>query len=112
MPDFMGGGVSPKQPLLRMGLHVSIDLIGKLAPNSTHSTRGLVKSVLERGFFRAFPPELGGQFCDPRPLPPHTPFDTINTTLQDMPCCRGVGRILAVLVVVVGPDEDFCLDCG
>ena len=28
-------------------------MVGKLAPNPTHSTRGLVKYVFSRGFFRA-----------------------------------------------------------
>ena len=37
-------------------------MIGKLAPNSSHLTRGLVKSVPSRGYFRAVPSQRG-QIC-------------------------------------------------
>ena len=34
-------------------------MVGKLAPNSSHLTRGLVKSVTCRGYFRAVPSQNG-----------------------------------------------------
>ena len=34
-------------------------MVGKLAPNPTHSTRGLVKYVPGRGYFRAIPSQNG-----------------------------------------------------
>ena len=37
-------------------------MVGKLAPNSTHSTRGLVKYVPARGYFRAVPSQNGDKF--------------------------------------------------
>ena len=36
-------GRSPKQSLPGIGLHDPLYMVGKLAPNSTHFTRGLVK---------------------------------------------------------------------
>ena len=38
-------------------------MVGKFAPNSTHSTRGLVKYVLGRGYFRAVPSQNGNKFA-------------------------------------------------
>ena len=32
-------------------------MVGKLAPNSSHLTRGAVKYVPGRGYFRAVPPQ-------------------------------------------------------
>ena len=34
-------------------------IVGKLAPNSSHLRRGLVKYVLGTGFFVPFPPKTG-----------------------------------------------------
>ena len=42
-------------------------MVGKLTPNSTHSTRGLVKNVPSRGYFRAIPSQNGGQNCSSPP---------------------------------------------
>ena len=39
-------------------------MVGKLAPSSIHSTRGLVKYVFRRGYFRA---QTGTTFFHPRP---------------------------------------------
>ena len=37
-------------------------MVGKLAPISSHSTRGLVKDVLGRGYFRAVSSQNGDKF--------------------------------------------------
>ena len=44
-------------------------MVGKLAPNSTHSTRGLVKHVPGRGYFRAVSSQNGDKLLHPRPPP-------------------------------------------
>ena len=46
-------------------------MVGKLAPNSSHLTRGLVKSVPGRGFFRAVPSENGDKYVT-YPTPPQS----------------------------------------
>ena len=44
-------------------------MVGKLALNPTHSTRGLVKYVSGRGYFRAVPSQNGDKFViSPPPL--------------------------------------------
>ena len=45
-------------------------MIGKLAPNSSHLTRGLVKYVPGRGYFRAVPCQNGDKLVTSPPLPP------------------------------------------
>ena len=45
------------------------DMIGKLAPNSTHSTRGLVKYVPGRGYFRTVSSQNGDKFVTSPPPP-------------------------------------------
>ena len=42
-------------------------MIGKLAPNSSHLTRGLVKSVPGRGCFRAVPSQHGDKYVTSLP---------------------------------------------
>ena len=59
-------GRSPKQPLPGMGLRHP-HMVGKLAPNSTHFTTGLVKYIPGRGYFRAVPSQNGDKFV---PSPP------------------------------------------
>ena len=45
------------------------DMVDKLAPNRNHSTRGLVKYVPGRGYFRAVPSQDGDKFVtSPPPL--------------------------------------------
>ena len=44
-------------------------MAGKLAPNSSYLTRGLVKYVPGRAFFRAVPSQKGTNFLHPRPPP-------------------------------------------
>ena len=44
-------------------------MVGKLAPNSSHLTRGLVKSVPGRGYFRALPSQNGDKYVR-SPSPP------------------------------------------
>ena len=41
--------------------------VGKLAPNSTHSTSGLVKYVPDRGYFRAIPSQTEEKFVTSPP---------------------------------------------
>ena len=42
-------------------------MFGKLAPNSSHLTKGLVKYVTNRGHFRAVPSQNGENLLHPRP---------------------------------------------
>ena len=42
-------------------------MVGKLAPNSSHLTRGLVKSVPGRGYFRAVPSQNGDKYVTSPP---------------------------------------------
>ena len=42
-------------------------IVGKLAPGSSHLTRGLVKYVLGRGYFRAFPSQNGDKYVTSSP---------------------------------------------
>ena len=44
-------------------------MVGKLAPNSPHFTRGLVKYVPGRGYFRAVPSQNGDKFATSPPPP-------------------------------------------
>ena len=44
-------------------------MVGKLAPNPTHSTRGLVKYVPGRGYFRAVPSQNGDKIVTSPPPP-------------------------------------------
>ena len=46
-----------------------LDMVGKLAPISPHFTRGLVKCVPGRGYFRAVPSQNGDRFAT-SPTPP------------------------------------------
>ena len=59
-------GRSPKQSLPGIGLRHP-HMVGKLAPNSTHFTRELVKYVPGRGFFRAVPSQNGEKFVTSPP---------------------------------------------
>ena len=44
-------------------------MVGKLAPNSPHFIRGLVKYVPGRGYFRSVPSQNGNKFAT-SPTPP------------------------------------------
>ena len=44
-------------------------MVGKLAPNSSHLTRGLVKYVPGRGYFRAVSYQNGDEFVTSPPSP-------------------------------------------
>ena len=44
-------------------------MVGKLVPNSSHLTRGLVKSVPGRGYFRAVPSQNGEKYVTYPPPP-------------------------------------------
>ena len=45
-------------------------MVGKLAPNPSHLTRGLVKYVPGRGYFRAVSSQSGDKFVTSPPPPP------------------------------------------
>ena len=45
------------------------DMVGKLAPISSYLTRGLVKSVPGRGYFRAVPSQNGDNYVSSPPPP-------------------------------------------
>ena len=45
-------------------------MVGKLAPNSTHFTRGLVKYIPGRGYFGAVPSQNGDKFVTSSSPPP------------------------------------------
>ena len=45
-------------------------MVGKLAPISSHLTRGLVKYVSGRGYFRAVPSRNGDKIVTSPPPPP------------------------------------------
>ena len=42
-------------------------IVGKLAPNTSHLTKGLVKYVLGRDYFRAVPSQNGEKFVKSPP---------------------------------------------
>ena len=44
-------------------------MVGKLAPNSSHLTRGLVKYVPGRSYFRAVPSQNGDKYVTSPPPP-------------------------------------------
>ena len=44
-------------------------MVGKLAPNLSHLTRGLVKYVSGRGYFRAVLSQNGDKYVTPPPPP-------------------------------------------
>ena len=44
-------------------------MVGRLAPNSSHSTRGLVKYVSGRGYFRAVSSQNGDKIVTSPPPP-------------------------------------------
>ena len=44
-------------------------MVGKLAPDATHFTRGLVKYIPGRGYFRAVHPKTGINLLHVRPSP-------------------------------------------
>ena len=46
-------------------------MVGKLAPNSSHLTRGLVKYSPGRGYFRAVSSQNGDKTVTPQPPPPN-----------------------------------------
>ena len=52
-------------------------MVGKLAPNSSHLTRGLVKYVPGRGYFRAVPSQNGGKYVTPPPPPQSLNLSTV-----------------------------------
>ena len=45
-------------------------MVGKLASNSSHLTRGLVKYVPGKGYFRAVPSQNGDKYVTSLPPPP------------------------------------------
>ena len=58
-------------------------MVGKLAPNSSHLTRGLVKHVSGRGYFRTVPSQNGDKILISPPPLIVEPVDR---------CVQGIGR--------------------
>ena len=46
-------------------------MVGKLAPNSSHLTRGLVRYVSGRDYFRTVPSQNGDKIVTSPPPPPN-----------------------------------------
>ena len=63
-------GGSPKQPFRGWDYMIRY-MVGKLAPNSSHLTRGLVKYVPGRGYFRAVSSQNGDKTVTSPPPPPN-----------------------------------------
>ena len=79
---------SPKQPLPGKGLRHP-HMVVKLAPNSTHLTRGLVKYIPGRGCFYAVPSQNGEKLL--HPLPPSIVERVkrlIPNTYRNQPCAE------------------------
>ena len=62
-------------------------MVGKLASNSTHSIRGLVKYIPDRGYFRAVPSQNGDKFVT-SPPPPQSLIKSDHE--RDWPPCKVV----------------------
>ena len=69
-------------------------MVGKLAPNVSHLTRGLVKYVPGRGFFRAVPSQNEKKFVtSPPPPQPLNGFPVSNSyDLGSLPIHRSYSR--------------------
>ena len=67
-------------------------MVGKLAPNSTHLTRGLIKYVPGRSYFRAVPSQNGDKFVTSPPPSNRLPgrMSRLATKLESF------GRFLSV----------------
>ena len=93
-------------------------MVGKLGLNSSHLTRGLVKYVSGRGYFRAVSSQTGGKLSHPRPPPIVKRVDRPLTT--QIKCTALVivsmikfpdavdERVFDVLVVGSASLEPFC----
>ena len=68
-------------------------MVGKLAPSSSHLTRGLVKYVPGRGYFRAVSSQDGVKFVTSPPPPPIVERVRQRNNVCDY--CRG-GRSVAM----------------
>ena len=82
-------------------------MVGKLAPNSTHFTRGLVKQVPGRGYFRAVPSQ-NGDICVTSPPPPPI-VERLCTELLSGP---GLPATVLLLQRVALPALNCCLALG
>ena len=71
-------GMSPKQPLPGIGLRHP-HMVGKLAPNSTHFTKGLVNYIPGRRSFRAVPSQNGDKFVSSPPPPQSLNRSSVRT---------------------------------
>ena len=60
-------------------------MVGKLAPNSSHLTRGLVKSVPGRGYFRAVPSQNGDKYVT---SPPPQSLNLSSKRLDGITGCK------------------------
>ena len=69
-------------------------MIGKLVPNSSHSTRGLVKYVPGRGYFRAVSSQNGDTIVTSPPPPPIVEriLMTYSELNDEMDAAEEIGR--------------------
>ena len=92
-------------------------MVGTLTPNSTHFTRGLVKYVPGRGYFRAVPCPNGDKFATsptppqslnaPTPLPPFVVFTWHKfveqfKVLPFLGCCCFLYNLKSSTVIYLG----------
>ena len=68
------------------------NMVGKFAPNSSHFTRGLVKSVPGRSYFRAVPSQNGDKYFT------HRPPQSLN--LSELPKFRHLDTAYFFVVIV------------
>ena len=66
----VGGGYNDYVPgeVTKTAPYMILYMVGKLAPNSTHFIRGLIKYVPGGGIFSCRPLPKGGQVCDIPPI--------------------------------------------
>ena len=55
-------------------------MVGKLAPNSSHLTSGLVEYIPGRGYFRAFPSQNGDKYVT---SPPPSIVELVRTQINN-----------------------------
>ena len=75
-------------------------MVGKLAPNSSHLTRGLVKYVPGRSYFRAVPSQNRDKFVTSCPPNRWTALSSSSTRKTQLLCCTQLRAIFFFCCVV------------